>query len=245
MRKLSIIGALFASLAVGALAVVAVTASAAEEEALWLCASESVPNAKECLSTSENLETLTLEDRVLQAAVVCPPGVVLSEGWVGPGQEDETTAVTFTSNGGCKKAATGLNLKEEEVTNKCGTFESVNAVGLPWTTLLELVGGVLYDTILPGSGGAGYADKCTGVTDTCVTVEKFEPLVLVVNLAELEGSLLLVTVIFPPKASELLQGEKEFAKCSLTEKEAGVVIGENLFTAVRGGVAVSLEVSFP
>jgi hypothetical protein len=244
MKKFSIIGALFAVLAVGAMAVVAVTASAAEEEALWLCASEPVPNAKECFALSENLETLLLEDRNLGAAVECAPGSVTSGGWVGPGPADETTKVEFAS-GGCKKAAVALNLKEESVTNACGTFESVKAAGLPWTSLLELVGGVLYDTILPGSGGAAYADKCTGVTDTCETTVTNETLVLGVNLTELEGTLLLFTILFPSKASELLNGEKEFAKCSLGGAESGVVSGENLFTAVRGGVAVSLEVSFP
>jgi hypothetical protein len=244
MRKAWIVGALLAVLAAGAMAVVAVTASAAEEEALWLCASEPVPNAKECLVVSENLETALFEDRNLGAAVECAPEGVLTEGWVGPGSEDEITKDEFVA-GKCKKAAVALNLKEEPVTNACGTFESVAAVGLPWTTLLELVGGVLYDTILSGSGGAGRADKCTGVTDTCVSVAGSEPLVLGVNLTELEGTLLLFTILFPGKASEYLQGEKEFGKCSLGGAESYVESGENLFTAVRNGVAVSLEVSFP
>jgi hypothetical protein len=252
MRKpTTIVGALLAVLAVCATAVIAATAFAAEEEALWLCASEPVPNAKECLTLSENLETLTFEDRRLEASVSCPPETVLDEGWVGPGPEDETTEVTFKMTGTpkCEKSAQALNLAEAEVTNKCGTFESITAVNLPWKTLAELVKGVLYDTLSPGSSGLrpGYATKCTGVTDACLVPAAHLPLVLLINLTELEGSLLLVTLLFPGKKTELLEEEKEFAECSLAipQAESGVVRGEVLLTAVRGGVAVSLEVSFP
>src|ERR1700684_657024 len=163
MKKFSIVGAL---IAIAAVAVVA--ASAFADNTVWLCGGAKITGTgnNRCLTVSENLEIEFLEDRGELAAsnVECAVGAVTDEGWVGPGSEDETTIVTFSQTA-CKKAAKALNLKKEEVTNKCGTFEKIKVVGLPWTTLIELVAGVAWDRLLTTT--AGYAITCTGVTDTC------------------------------------------------------------------------------
>jgi hypothetical protein len=233
MKRLKVIWTLLAAVVVGATALVAMTAVAsAEEAATWLCASEAV-GTKECLTLSENLEPLHFQD-LSQATgtVVCGAGTVLSEGWVGPNGEDEVTKVEFMEKP-CK--ATGTNCP--------GGAAEVIAINLPWLTALTKEAGMGWDLISENGGGLpGYEVTCLGVKDKCVVEATHTPLVLVENLSEVEGGLLLVSAVFLPEA-ELLEGKEELANCSLagTTKHTGQVTGENLISAVRNGVAVSLE----
>jgi len=240
-------GALLAVLAFTVTAALA-AGTASAEEPLWLCASESVTKANECLSLSANLETLILEDMGVPARVECAVEAVTSEGWVGPGAEDEITNVTFVQ-AACVKAAKAENLKFEEVANACEKVEKVAAVDLPWKTLLVKNGAAFEDEILTsGAGEPGYLVECKvaglNVDDTCLSRAGHPPTVVVENLSEEESGRLLVTTLFLKNPA---RGEETWAKCKslVTDENDGLVIGENLLTAVRGGVAVSLEVSEP
>lgn len=239
MKKFSIVGAL---VAIAAIALVATSAFA--DNTVWLCGEAKITGTgnNRCLTDSENLEVTFFEDRgaVVASRVECAVGSVTDEGWVGPGSEDETTLVTVVSTS-CKNAAKALNLKEEEVTNKCATFEKIKVVGLPWKTLIELVGGVAWDKLLTTT--AGYAITCTGVTDTCTNAN--EASVRLTNLA-LEGAEFpLVDATFPLKATETRKGDSsEYAKCSLGGAEEGVVRGEILLAALTAaGASQTLEFS--
>jgi len=248
MKKYTMMGALFAVLALSVTSIAAMMPAAASAlTTQWLCAEKVVPKAEECFINSENLEIFLLQDRNADAQVECPVGDITDEGWVGPGAEDRTTKVTFKS---CVGSAKAENLKEEEVANDCkAEAATVSALNLPWKTKIEVVGGVNYDTITPVSGTKqpGYETTCKtalgSVTDKCEGSEAHPVLVRLDNLA-LEGTEFpLVDVLFPAKKSELLEGEKEFAKCTIGGAESGFVLGEQLLAALIGGAFVTLEVS--
>jgi hypothetical protein len=242
MRKFTISVVLVSALAVLGTAVAAVSASA-EPPSVWLCGNELVVAANPCVTVSENLEALTLEDMGVPARIECPPGSVFSYGTVGPGAKDETTNVEFLEKGkACKPGAKAENLKGEEVANKCEKVEEIKATGLPWKTEIVLEGGVAWDLV---SSEPGYTSVCKtiiNVTDKCVGHEKGEnetPLVELVNLTETEAGVLLVSAIF--KKVPLVEAEN--ANCSVGGKLNGLVFGENLLSAFLNKVLVSLEVS--
>ncbi len=231
MKKLVV--ALMALASLGVLAMSAGSASAAFE---WLCAGEKITGTGEerCLTLSENLETLKLEDMGVPGAVECSPETVLDEGWVGPGAAGETTSVTFQT---CLPAPKAENLKEEVVTNGCeGKTATVQAVNLPWLTpieeLTEPEAGVNAYWILIKAGVAGkepgYLVECTVAglkTDDICTTGAETVLVLALNLTEEEtGKLLLVSIFFNKK----LLAANEAGTCSVGGKEDGLVIGEVL-----------------
>src|SRR6202795_2477592 len=171
MKTFKVVGLLFALLIVGATSLVAVAAASAET-AEWLCANALA--AKECLILSENLTVMQFQDRNSESAVECAVGSILNEGWAGPGAEDEITSIVFHEpTKECKASAKALNLAEVEVINKCKKFESIGAIHVPWKTDLELISGVAWDTLLPGSGTLqpGYEIMCETIvgliTDTC------------------------------------------------------------------------------
>jgi len=229
-------------LAVMALGVVTASALAAGNgNTVWLCNSKFLTLEK-CLVNSENLETIVLEDMTELAAVQCPPGSVLNEGWVGPGSEDETTSVTFGSN--CSPPPKAENLSNEILTNICTLVVSVTALALPWKTLAYLIGTATWDTIQPGASGnqPGYLITCVvaGLTmkDTCTTVSKHEANVELFNASSI------VLAQFPKELKSEKESETERAKCSLGGAETGLVIGGNIdFEALEGGSAVPLELS--
>jgi hypothetical protein len=243
MRKFTISVVLVSALAVLGTAVAAVSASA-EPPSVWLCGNELVVAANPCVTVSENLEALTLEDMGVPARIECPPGSVFSYGTVGPGAKDETTKVEFLEEGKkCKPGAKAENLKGEEVANKCEKVEKLEALNLPWKTEIVLEGGVAWDLIM---SEPGYRSTCktlfVNVEDTCIAHEKGEnetPLIELVNLTETEAGVLLVSAIF--KKVPLV--ETENANCSIGGKLNGLVFGENLLSAFLNKVLVSLEVS--
>ncbi|HSZ15406.1 MAG TPA: hypothetical protein VK790_15330 [Solirubrobacteraceae bacterium] len=243
MRKSMVIGALLAALAAGVVAMVYVTASSAEEETQYLCAGEPIRAPGECFAQGSNLETVVMQDRGSDSEIECAPEAVLEEGTEGPGAEDEVSAISFKiSASGCKASAKALNAKEEEVTNGCSSLEKVVAVGLPWKTLLELISGHFYDRTSPGPKGEqpGFAITCGGITDTCRTEVKHNAASEVANLDEVEGGLLLISVILPGAKGP--EGESELETCSIGGKKEGFVTGEILHVGVRNGVTVSLDV---
>jgi len=234
MKKL-----LLGLLAIAALGIVTASALAAGNgNTVFLCNSAFLTLTR-CLTVSENLSTIVLEDMTELASAQCPPGAVLAEGWVGPGSEDETTSVTFGTN--CSPPSKAENLSGEVLLNVCTLVVSVKAVNLPWTSLAYLTGTKTWDTIKPGASGnqPGYLLECVvaGLTmkDTCTTVATHEANV------ELENEATKVLVEFPKK---LLISEEERAKCTLGGAETGLVyFGNNLLEALEGGAAVALELS--
>jgi hypothetical protein len=234
--------------ALGALVVAATSAQAAFE---WLCNGVAPTAEKRCLVISENLEVLVLEDMSIPAAVECPVGSVLDEGWVGPGNEDETTWVEFmaTAPGPCKPAAKAMDLNGELLTNGCEKVVRVGPLDLPWLTLVEELteeGGVnsYWDLIESHEHGEpGYLVECSvaglKVPDECKTVSNNTVLVLLLNLAAEGEEPALVSVYFLEKPLS----EAEQAECSLLKaKEDGLVKGEVLLQAIEGGKPVSLAI---
>jgi hypothetical protein len=245
LRKLVMLFVAVAAL--GALVVAATSAQAAFE---WLCNGKTV-GSERCLVVSENLEVLVLEDMSIPAAVECAVGSVLDEGWVGPGNEDETTFVEFMIPAtNCKPAAKALDLNNEELANACEKVKNVEAVNLPWLTLVEELtteGSVdsYWDLIEEnGKGQPGYLVECTvaglNVDDICLTEAASTALVLLLNLPAEGSEPALVSVYF--LENPLMANEA--ATCSVKkEKESGLVKGEVLLEAIEGGKAVSLEVN--
>jgi len=242
--KFRITVALVSALAVVGMAAAALTSSAAAEPpSVWLCGNELVVAGTPCVTVSENLETLILNDMGAPATVECPAGSVYSYGTVGPGAVDETTKVEFLEEGKkCKAAAKAENLAKEKVANKCEKVDTIKVSGLPWKTELVLEGGVIWDLI---KTEPGYTTTCTTIieiTDKCISNEKEKgetPLIELNNLTETEAGVLLVSALF----LEEPLSEKEWADCSVGGKESGLVFGENLLSAFLGGNLVSLEVS--
>ena len=239
MKKLLV--GLVAVLALGALAA---SAFAAGGNTVWLCNSAFLTLEK-CLTVSENLTALTLQDMNESSSVECAVGTVLDEGWVGPGSEDETTSVTFTSE--CAPSAKALNLAGETVSNACtGTKAVGKALNLPWKTLVYLEGTTTRDIISGTTNGEpGYEVECTvsglKVKDKCLTSAAADDAHIELNNLAAEGSEpTLVDVLFMEK----LVNASEAAKCSLGGAESGLIEGEVLIAAVNSsGTLISLETS--
>lgn len=239
MKIIRIAVALASVLVLGVLAVSAF----GQDNTIWLCAGLEILNLPErCLILSENLETFVFYDLTADSEVECPTGVVMNEGWVGPGSEDEITLITFLSPG-CTPTAKALNLKEESVTNVCEKVENTGLptpVNFPAPTLLLLRAGVTYDEI---GGTAGYAITCKtalgNVTDTCQKEASQENNLEALNLPGNATEFPLVSVLFTltPVVSDA-----ERVKCSVGGKESGALEGEILLQAFgSSGSEVSLE----
>jgi hypothetical protein len=231
------------------------SASAAPE---WLCGNGPILTSGNCKVTSENLELFRLQDRVgtlgKPGAVECAVGAILDEGEITGPKTALTTTVTFTfGSTACKAAAKALNKKKEEVANGCETLEKVDIQNLPWESKLEEEASANNYWFLVISKTSGkepaYQTTCkasgiTGVSDLCESTEAHTPLVLGENLTEeeeVEGVKVLLFSIFFPE--EPLEGEKEFAKCSLGGAEAAIVFGENLLNGHINSKPASLEIS--
>jgi len=246
MRKVLI--GLLAVVPIAMLAFAATSASAFE----WLCGGQAILTSGNCKVLSVNLTTFLLNDRGVPAEVECPPESVTDEGSITGATTGTTTAVAFTvGSTGCKKSAKALNLKEEEKTNGCEELESITTVNLPWTgTISEEESGLWWILVVSGTKAPGYATKCKaaglkGITDTCEAESAHAPLVLGENLSETEtiegvAGILLFDIFFvnPP-----LEGEPEFANCSIGGTHQGIVEGEQLLWGQIGGKAASLEIS--
>lgn len=249
MRKL-IVG-LLAVVPFALLAVAASSASAAPE---WLCGNGVILTSGNCKVTSENLEVFHLQDRVgtlgKPGAVECPVGAILDAGEITGPKTALTTSVTFT---GCKASAKSLNLEEKEVTNGCETLEKLEVQNLPWEGKLEeeSPAGNYWFLIVSTTSGKepAYQTTCkasgiAGISDLCESTTTNTPLVLGENLSEeeeVEGvKVLLFSIFFLEKP---LEGNKEFAKCSLGGAETGIVFGENLLNGHINSKPASLEVS--
>ncbi|HTU78153.1 MAG TPA: hypothetical protein VMF09_05270 [Solirubrobacteraceae bacterium] len=218
-----------------------------EQEGVWLCGEEEVTTAKTCLVDGEGEGSITFEDMKEEAAVECPGADVTSEGWVGPGSEDETTAVTFKeSSKNCRPSAKALNEAGESVANKCEEVKEVKTVDLGWSTLLEVVAGKNKDKIKEiTKGQPGYTVKCKTsiieISDECKAKEAAgDERVEVENLLGTSTEPPLVTVTYPEEPER----KAEWADCSLGGAESGLVRGKVLLAALSsGGTLETLELS--
>src|ERR1700678_575652 len=229
MRKVLI--GLLAVVPIAMLAFAATSASAFE----WLCGGQAILTSGNCKVLSVNLSTFILNDRGVPATVECPAESITDEGSITGATTATTTSVSFLIGGttGCLAAATALNLKEEAKTNGCEEIEKLTILNLPWTnTISEEESGLWWILV---SSKPGYLTTCKaaglkGIADECVSEESHTPLVLGENLTETEtiegvAGILLFDIFFvnPP-----LEGEAEFAKCSIGGAKQGVVEGEQL-----------------
>jgi len=245
MKKL-IVG-LLAVLPFAVFAVLTSSASAAPE---WLCGGQAILTSGNCVVSTENLGVLLLEDRGVHSGMECTVGAVAGAGSITTSTKGSTTSVTFGA--GCTAPATALNLKEEAETNACEKVESIVAENLPWTsTISEEESGLWWILVESSTAGKGPAYKTTcqaskikGIADLCESESTHTPLVLGENLAEEETvesvKILLFSIFFvnPP-----LEGEPEWATCSLGGAHQGIVEGENLLTALIASKPASLEIS--
>jgi hypothetical protein len=223
-------------LAVMSLGVVAFAATAQASE--YLCNGK----AEACKVLGFNLAAFVLEDRGVPASVSCPIEGVKSEGSVS-GSTGEVTAATLA---GCTPSATALNLKEEAVTNGCGTVNSVEAIDLPWKTpISEGASNDWWILIEKGTTTQpGYAITCTTggikITDKCTTSASGEDLLVLSEDLAAEGSEpALLTTIF---STSLLKAN-EAATCSLGGVEQGFTSGEILEEGWTGTAAEALAIN--
>jgi hypothetical protein len=196
----------------------------------WLCAGAA---ANLCVVVYENLEPFIIEDMGASLAAECSAGEVKGQGTVGPGVGDITETLTFKV-GECKPKGKVENLAGQEVANLCEKVEKVEAVGLPWTTELEMEGAAVKDLIEESIlGQPGYLIECKtllgNIEDLCRSVEsKTSLLVELTNLAAEGAEPKLVNALFlknPPAAEAL--------KCTVGGKEDGLVIGELLIASLN------------
>jgi hypothetical protein len=162
MRKIQILGAFIAVLAFSALAVASASAT------LWLVNSKSLVGTEKVAASSHGLLLLHL----LKIPLLGGGGQVLVDctglfhGTVGPGAEDEITEVL------------GLALSEKNII-KCkvqsstnticvtGNEVTVQALHLPWKTLLVLEGNLTWDNFTGTGGETGYESECKGLKPVC------------------------------------------------------------------------------
>jgi hypothetical protein len=240
IRRFAMVGSVLLALAMAAMALGAVSASAVE----WLCGG--VANSK-CKTDGVNLSVLLLEDAgAASAAVECPVETVTSTGTVGAGATDETLTATFAEGGTkCTPAAKAFNLEDKEVANACTKVDAVTAINLPWTTTLEEDAEGKWDLLSKGPGAAGqpgYLTECVTllglIDDVCTINAASTPLVWVENLTE-TGVAKLVTVLF---LRDLL-ANAEYANCTVGGTNEGLVVGEVLIEGLtEAGVTQAVEV---
>jgi hypothetical protein len=232
---------------VGVLAfgVLAASAFAGNGNTVWLCNGQFLTGTgnNRCLTVSENLTAVVLQDMNESSGIECAASSVLDEGWVGPGSEDETTKVEFMEE--CTSPANALNLAGTVVTNVCSGKGKATAINLPWLTLVYLEGSLTRDIIKGSTAGKepGYTVECTvgglKVKDTCTTAASNEAHIELNNLPAEGSEPALVDVLF----KEALLNVKEAATCSLGGAESGLVEGEVLLAAMSGSSLVALEFS--
>jgi len=110
--------------------------------------------------------------------------------------------------------------------------EGIEAVDLPWKTLLVLEASVTWDLIseVPGTGLPGYSLRCKTiagkVTDTCEAGAE-TTLVQIENLPKEGTEEALLTVKF----EEALLQANERATCTVGKTEAGLIVGEQLIAS--------------
>jgi hypothetical protein len=219
MRKLHALWmALFAVLALG---VIASPAFAEETQPLWLW--QGMDISEQLLVEITGLLLLT-DLGVASEGVHCEG---IFDGWVGANGEDEVTEVLNTLH----ELVPGVDPTQDlliclrDPNSPCleGHEIDVETVGLPWMTLLELVGGLYLDdfTSLGTLKELGYMVTCLtllGETlDTCTT-----PLAYAEIMNEPETTLGLFT-------------EENMGVCSIGGANLGDVEGEGLITHVGGG----------
>jgi hypothetical protein len=178
--------------------------------------------------------------------VECDTGFVLSEGWVGPGSDDEVTSVEFMEpENHCTAPEKALSIEEREVANVCENTGDVKlkTVHLPWLSTIYLEGTTTLLLLSETTNGVpGYLLVCLVATvkieDECLSHAAHTMTLTVENLKE-SGVANLVSESFLPEPAKT-----ELAECSLKKgKEIGLVLGETLAEALEGGTAVNLETS--
>lgn len=168
MKKIQILGAaFFAVLAFGAVSAVSASAH------LWLTLSGTDITSKTAVDGySTDLTLITTKLPALlgggEVQVLCDGA---SQGFVGPGAEDETTLLEELAPGTKKDKEIDCTVKVS--TNslcKTGELALMTPINLPWHTELVLTGtGLVLDDITAPTGGktVGYTISCKGLSNTC------------------------------------------------------------------------------
>jgi hypothetical protein len=213
MRKIHIVGlALAAVLAVSAFA----ASSAFALESTWLVAAAK-PTTEVKTDSASTAAGFALTDAKggifgEEVEVLCTG---TDEGTVGPGKADLLTKVTVT--------------KCETMKGICGEANA-EAINLPWTTSIELIGSAFYDDITTtvGSKEVGYNVICSKIVE-----DKCEVALARALLENGTGGT--VNAIF--NSSDANQPK---ANCSRGGTEAGLVNGTDVLLAT-GGEALAVS----
>ena len=213
--------------AVFAFSVVAASAAFAEE-ALWLVNGAEPAAGVHVPTTITGLLFLTDLKAPGMPLIHCEGAF---DGWVGANGEDEIEQV-LQNNELLPGAVEGQDLIECEVVvgseGPCETsmLADVETVGLPWMTLLELVGTAFVDDITSLNG-----EKVVGYMVTCLTIigEVLDTCTTALASATIDTGAETLTGLF----NEIGTGN-----CSLGGAEAGDVEGEGLFTSTSGTLTV-------
>jgi hypothetical protein len=220
MRKLHALWmALFAVLALG---VIASPAFAEETQPLWLWQGMDIETGVQLLVEIIGLLLLT-DLGVASEGVHCEGSF---DGWVGANGEDEITEVLNTLHELVAGLEPGqdLLLCEADPNGPCmsGMEIDVETVGLPWMTLLELVGGLYMDDITSLSTA-----KLVGYMVTCLTL-------LGETLDTCTTELASAEIMNEPETTLGLFNEENEGNCSVGGL-LGDVAGEGLIVHVGGG----------
>ena len=199
MKRKKVLGiALFASL----LVLASFASSAFALTSQWLAGGNVITGEQGPLTTDSE-GNIVLEEMNSGAKVTCKK--TLDTGTVGPGPADTVSAVTFEE---CKGEGS------------CGTFESAEAVGLPWTTAVVLLEGSAHFWDLLANGGYKVTCKILGVkiSSTCTKEDAF---------VQLEPNI-------PSSDVDALFNTEEEATCNTSGKATGLVHGEELILLTNG-----------
>jgi hypothetical protein len=165
MRKVQILGALFAVLAFSAIAVADASAT------LWLEAG--VSPTKEVARTSHGTILLAVEDLFGRKASINCTGLFI--GTVGPGNLDLVTLVEGLNKETDLISCT-IESDANEICGKVNELVIVHVLNLPWKTELVLSGAKTLDLFLKtGTAAPGYETLCPkGLNGRCVGKESAE-----------------------------------------------------------------------
>jgi hypothetical protein len=221
MRKLHALWmALFAVLSLG---VIASPAFAEETQPLWLWQGMDIETGVQLLVEITGL--LLLNDKGIATEGVHCEGSF--DGWVGANGEDEITEVlnTLRELVAGLEPGQGLILCETDPAGPCmsGHEIDIETVGLPWMTLLELVGGLYMDDFTSLS-----TEKLVGWMATCLTL-------LGETLDSCTAELVSAEIMNEPETTLMLFNQENVLTCTLGGAMLGDVIGEGLIVHVGGG----------
>jgi hypothetical protein len=212
--------ALFAVLALG---VLVSPAFAEETQPLWLWQGLDIETGVQLLVESIGLVLVT-DLGVATEGIHCEGS---SDGWIGANGEGEVTEVLTALHELLAGREPGQDLVECEAdpSGPCMAGMEIDAetIGLPWMTLLELVGGLYFDDFTSLS-----TEKLRGYMYTCLTL-------LGETLDTCTTELASATIDNEPETTLGLVNEENMGTCTVGGNSLGDVVGEGLIVHVGGG----------